>query len=292
VNVADTGPRRRRCGLSCACGQTLINLFVSRCCAGRSGARLSQLTPQALDMRILVLGATSAIAQAYAQRRARQGADFILAGRHEDRLTAIARDLVASGAKSVKRFVADLAAVGNVESAIQTLRESFGEVDEALIAYGALGDQVKSEQDLASAHAAIDTNFTSAALWILALLKDRSARPFTLIGIGSVAGDRGRASNFIYGAAKGALGILLEGLAQKYQGSPVRIILIKPGFVDTPMTAAYKKGALWAAPDTVAADIERAVEKGRRVVYTPWFWWPIMAIIRHLPWFVFKRLKI
>jgi short-subunit dehydrogenase len=243
-------------------------------------------------MRILILGATSAIAQAYARRRA-EGQEFILAGRHEDRLKAIGADLVACGAASAEPLVIDLAALDGIEAAATALNTRFGGLDEVLIAYGILGEQAKSETDLAAARAAIDTNFTSAALWTLALLKDRPAGPFTLIAIGSVAGDRGRASNFIYGAAKGALDRLLEGLTQKYDGTSVRIVRVKPGFVDTPMTAAIRKGGpLWATPDQVAADIERAVKKGRRVVYTPWFWWPIMTIISHLPWFVFRRLKI
>ncbi len=243
--------------------------------------------------KILILGATSAIAQAYARRRAAAGAAFVLAGRHDERLAAIAADLVACGAASAKPITVDLAAIDGIEACVKSLRERFGEPDEALIAYGALGEQAKSENDLGLARAMFDTNFTSAAIWCLALLKDRPATaPFTLVAIGSVAGDRGRASNFIYGSAKAALDRLLEGLAQKYAGTPVRIVTVKPGFVDTPMTAAFKKGALWATPDQVAADIERAVNKGHRVVYTPWFWWPIMLIIRHLPWFVFRRLKI
>ena len=244
-------------------------------------------------MKILILGATSAIAQAYARRRAVQGTAFVLAGRRGDRLTAVAADLMACGAASAEPFVVDLAALDGIEAAAVALRARFGAPDEVLIAYGTLGEQEKSEQDLALARAAIDTNFTSAALWTLALLKDRPAGPFTLVGIGSVAGDRGRASNFIYGAAKGALDRFLEGLAQKCDRTDVRIIRVKPGFVDTPMTAAIAKGGpLWATPDRVAADIERAVAKGRRVVYTPWFWWPIMTIISHLPWFVFKRVKV
>lgn len=244
--------------------------------------------------RILVLGATSAIAQAYARRRAAEGIGFVLAGRHEDRLAAIAADLVARGAASAEPLVIDLANIDGIEEAVRAAAARFGAPDEVVIAYGVLGEQAKSEQDLAAARLGLDTNFTSVALWVLALLKDRPpAAPFTIVAIGSVAGDRGRASNFIYGSAKAGLDRFLEGLAQKYDGSPVRVIRVKPGFVDTPMTAAIKKGGpLWATPDRVAADIHRAVVKGKRVVYTPWFWWPIMMIIRHLPWFVFKRLKV
>jgi len=244
-------------------------------------------------MNILVLGATSAIAQAYARRRAARGCGFVLAGRHPERLAAIAADLLACGAEKAEPFVIDLAAMDGIEEAVRTLRAR-GAPDEIVIAYGVLGEQRRAEVDVALARMLIDSNFTSAALWTLALLKDQPARrPLTLVGIGSVAGDRGRASNFIYGSAKAAFDRLLEGLAQKHAGTPVRIIRVKPGFVDTPMTAGIAKGGpLWATPDRVAADIERAVARGRRVVYTPWFWWPIMMIIRHLPWFVFRRLKI
>ena len=244
-------------------------------------------------MRILILGATSAIAQAYARRRA-LGCDFILAARHEDRLAAVAADLNASGASSAEIFVADLAAMDRIEEAANSLRTRFGAIGEVVVAYGVLGEQAAAEQDLAQARVLIDNNFTSAALWVLALLKGRSENaPITIVGIGSVAGDKGRASNFIYGSAKAGFDRFLEGLQHEYDGSTVRIVRVKPGFVDTPMTAGIEKGGpLWATPDHVAADIARAVEKGRRVVYTPWFWWAIMMIIRHLPWFAFRRLKI
>jgi len=245
-------------------------------------------------MKILILGATSAIAQAYARRRASQGCGFILAARRGDRLAAIAADLTASGAASAETFVADLAAIDRIEASAGDLRARFGLFEEIVIAYGMLGEQAAAEQDLGQARALIDNNFTSAALWILALLKTRPKNAsLTVVGIGSVAGDRGRARNFIYGSAKAAFDRFLEGLQHEYDGSAVRIIRVKPGYVDTPMTAGIEKGGpLWATPDRVAADIERAVAKGRRVVYTPWFWWIIMMIIRHLPWFVFRRLKI
>jgi len=245
--------------------------------------------------RILVLGATSAIAQAYARRRAAQGASFILAARREDRLAAIAADLKACGAASAEVLVADLAASGEITRHVEDLGARFGFPDEVVVAYGLLGEQAQAEADIALTRALLETNFTSAALWILALLKDRPAKQaMTIVGIGSVAGDRGRGSNFIYGSAKAGFDRFLEGLQQKYDGTDVRIVRVKPGFVDTPMTAAIenKSGPLWATPDRVAADIERAVAKGRRVIYTPWFWWVIMMIIRHLPWFVFRRLKI
>jgi len=244
--------------------------------------------------RILVLGATSAIAQAYARRRGAEGAAFVLAGRREERLASIAADLKACGAASAESFVIDLAAIDGIEAAARDLRAKFGEIDEVVIAYGILGEQSAAEQDLSLARALIDTNFTSAALWILALIKAKPANvTLTIVGIGSVAGDRGRGSNFIYGSSKAAFDRFLEGLQHKGDAA-LRVVRVKPGFVDTPMTAAIenKGGPLWAKPDQIADDIARAVAKGRRVVYTPWFWWVIMMIIRHLPWFVFRRLKI
>jgi short-subunit dehydrogenase len=246
------------------------------------------------DCRVLVLGATSAIAEAYARRRASEGAAFILVARNLQRLSAIAADLKVRGAAQVEVFQSDLAKIDRIETVAKMLADRFGEPDEALIAYGLLGQMPEAENSFALARELLETNFISAALWILALLRDRPpGRPFTLIAIGSVAGDRGRASNYIYGAGKGGLDRLLEGLAQKYEGTSVRIVTVKPGFVDTPMTAHIKKGGpLWATPEKIAADIARGVSRRRRVVYTPWFWRPIMLIIRHLPWFLYRRLKV
>jgi short-subunit dehydrogenase len=244
--------------------------------------------------RILILGATSAIAQAYARRRAAERTALVLVARRQDCLAAVAADLVARGAASAETAVLDLAAIDSIEASAEMLWSRFGEIEEVIIAYGILGNQSACEANLAMARDVLDTNFTSVALWILALLKRRpAAAPITIVAIGSVAGDRGRASNFVYGAAKGGLERLLEGLAQKYDGSAVHIVTVKPGFVDTPMTSGMRKGGpLWASSDQIAADIHRAVLRGRRVVYTPWFWWPIMTIIRHLPWFLFRRLKV
>jgi len=243
---------------------------------------------------IVVLGAASAIAQAYARRRAAAGNKFVLLARREDRLAAVAADLVARGAASAESVVMDLCDVDEIESTVKSVHTRFGQPREIVLAYGTLGEQGALERDLAAASNALDVNFTSAALWLLAFLKGRdAASPLTCAVIGSVAGDRGRRTNFIYGAAKGGLDIFVQGLAHAYADTPARFVMVKPGFVDTPMTAAFVKGGpLWSTPDRVAADMERAVRRGARVVYSPWFWWPIMAIIRRLPWFVFRRLKI
>jgi decaprenylphospho-beta-D-erythro-pentofuranosid-2-ulose 2-reductase len=243
---------------------------------------------------IVVLGAASAIAQAYARRRATGGDRFILLARREDRLAAVAADLIVRGAASAESVVMDLSATDEIERAVEMIHARFGPPREIVLAYGMLGEQAALERDLAAARLALDVNFTSAALWLLAFVKRRdTTSPLTCVVIGSVAGDRGRRTNFIYGAAKGGLDIFVQGLAHAYAGTPVRFVMVKPGFVDTPMTAAFiKAGPLWSKPERVAADMERAVRRGARVVYSPWFWWPIMAVIRRLPWFVFRRLKI
>lgn len=242
---------------------------------------------------VWILGGTSAIAQAYARLVAADGARVLLIGRNEEHLKANAADLNARGGSAAIE-VLDLVADIDRNAVIADLVARHGLPDEVLIAYGILGEQERALGDLAHARAIIEANFTSVALWVLAIVGRREAdRALTIVVIGSVAGDRGRGSNFIYGAAKGGLDRFLQGMQHAYAGTTLSIVRVKPGFVDTPMTAAIKKGGpLWAKPDQVARDIKRAVDRRAAVVYTPWFWRAIMLIIRALPPFVFNRLKI
>ena len=244
--------------------------------------------------RIWILGATSAIAHAYARSRAAQGATLRLLGRNEAHLAANAADLMARGARAVSIRCCDLAHLPDCDFMVADLMTTEGLPDEVLIAYGTLEQQGRALGNVAYARDLVDTNFTSVACWILAIIaRWDGSQPLTLVVIGSVAGDRGRARNFVYGSAKAGLDRFLEGLQQAYASTALRIVRVKPGFVDTPMTANINKGGpLWATPERVAADIERAADRGRAVVYTPWFWWPIMMIIRHLPRFIFHRLSI
>jgi short-subunit dehydrogenase len=242
---------------------------------------------------VWIFGGTSAIAQAYARRKAAQGAKILLIGLNADHLKANAADLAARGTTAAVE-VLDLAGQAGRNAAVGKLVEQHGFPDEVLVAYGILGDQQHALADPAHAAEIIDVNFTSVALWLLAICARRdAARPLTLAAIGSVAGDRGRGKNFIYGAAKGGLDRFLEGLAHANVGTLLHVLRIKPGFVDTPMTAAMKKGGpLWATPDRIAADIDTAVARRAAVVYTPWFWRWIMLVIRLLPRALFNRLKI
>lgn len=243
--------------------------------------------------RVIVLGATSAIAQATARRYAAEGGSLLLAGRDAQKLETIATDLRARGAAAATVETLDLARPVDAAAQLGAMAARIGGVDDVLLAYGVLGDQARAESDLDEARRLLAVNFTSAAEWCLAAanLLEAQGRG-TLLVIGSVAGDRGRQSNFVYGAAKGGLGVLVQGIAHRLalRGNGARAVLIKPGFVDTPMTGHLAKGGpLWASPDAVAGVIHRAAYDGGPVVYAPWFWRFILLIIRLVPASIFHK---
>lgn len=243
--------------------------------------------------RIVILGAASAIAEATARLWATQGARFVLVARDGTRLDEIAADLKTRGAAQVNTTTIDCS-TANAARELATMVETLGGLDIMLLAYGSLGDQKRLEADPEAARDLIQTNFSSAVAWCLAAsaVLERQ-RCGVLLVIGSVAGDRGRRSNFIYGACKGGLARLVEGIAHRLAPIGARAVIVKPGFVDTPMTAAFeKKGLLWAKPEAVAQVIVKAAEGGGPVVYAPPFWRWIMLVIRHFPVPIFNRLNI
>jgi decaprenylphospho-beta-D-erythro-pentofuranosid-2-ulose 2-reductase len=243
---------------------------------------------------VLVLGGTSAIATAYCRRLAPSGARFALVGRNASHLEAVARDLKARGAAEAVAIVSDLADASDSRERFAAFVEGVGMPDEVLVAYGVLGRQEEAEHDPAELQRIIDVNFTSAAIWLQTAAGHLGRdTPRHLIAIGSVAGDRGRQSNYVYGSAKAGLDVFTDGLAHRLNGTNLHVLTVKPGFVDTPMTAHIdQSGPLWAKPERIAADIERAVRRRRRVLYTPWFWSPIMAAVRATPRFIFYRTKL
>lgn len=243
--------------------------------------------------RVVILGATSAIAEASARIWARRGARLALVGRDKERLAAIAADLIAQGAAEAMVFALDCARA-NANDELTVIVGALGGLDVLLLAYGTLVDQKRLEADPDATGKLIQTNFTSAVAWCLAasavLERQRSG---VLLVIGSVAGDRGRRSNFIYGACKGGMARLVEGIAHKLAPVGARAVIVKPGLVDTPMTARFeKKGRLWAKPEAVAQIIVRAAEGAGGVVYAPAFWRWLMLIIRHLPSLAFDRMNL
>jgi NAD(P)-dependent dehydrogenase (short-subunit alcohol dehydrogenase family) len=243
--------------------------------------------------RIVILGAASAIAEAAARIWAAEQARFVLVGRDAARLDAIAADLKARDAQDALAWPLDCASA-DAATELGKMVETLGGLDILLLAYGDLGDQAELERSPTAVAKLIQTNFTSAVGWCLAatavLEKQRKG---ALLVIGSVAGDRGRRSNFVYGATKGGLARLVEGIAHKLAPLGARAVLIKPGFVDTPMTASFtKKGLLWSKPEQIAPLIAAAAKSGGPVVYAPHSWRLIMLIIRHLPTFIFNKLNI
>jgi decaprenylphospho-beta-D-erythro-pentofuranosid-2-ulose 2-reductase len=243
--------------------------------------------------RILIVGATSAIAEATARRFASRGDALFLAGRSAARLQAIAEDLLVRGAKQAQPFVFDARAFDRVAELLQAATAALGGLDAALIAHGTLSDQNACQRSVQQLRDEFDINALSVMALCTDLANQFEAQGHGVIAvISSVAGDRGRQSNYVYGSAKAAVTAFTSGLRQRLYPKGVRVVTIKPGFVSTPMTAAFKKGALWATAASVAADIERAMDRGNAVIYTPWFWRPIMWIIRSVPETAFRRLRL
>jgi short-subunit dehydrogenase len=243
--------------------------------------------------KILIIGATSAIAEATARIYAERGDRLHLVARDEGKLEAIAADLRVRGAAQVSHTRLDVSDYPRHEAVID---ESWGVLegcDLVLIAHGTLPNQAESEADWGQTMEALHINGLSV-ISLLTLLANRfeAQGSGTIAVIGSVAADRIRRSNFTYGTAKLAVTGFLEGLRLRLAPAGIKVLTIKPGFVDTPMTADFPKGALWAKPADVAKGIVSAVEKGRDSIYLPWFWWGIMFIIRWLPGPIFRRLKI
>ena len=243
--------------------------------------------------KILIVGATSAIAAATARRWAEQGCALYLLGRDAERLDAAVADLQQRGAGAAHRAVLDANAVDEHVASIDEAFRVLDGLDVALIAYGTLPDQAACNIDFAVAQQQFHTNAISVMSLLTELANRLAAQGSgTLAVIGSVAGDRGRQSNYVYGAAKGAVAIFLQGLRQRLAKSGVHVLTIKPGFVDTPMTAQFKKGPLWAQPDAIAADIIAAVDRRKDVLYTPWFWRFMMLAIKMIPERFFKKISL
>jgi short-subunit dehydrogenase len=175
----------------------------------------------------------------------------------------------------------------------ECLKRAGGALAGVVLCHGYMTEQQTAQQDFAEARRMIDTNYTSAVS-VLNLCANyfEQRRSGFICALSSVAGDRGRQSNYIYGSTKAALDAYLEGMRVRLAKAGVQVLTVKPGFVDTRMTWGLKGMFLVASPDKVARDVWRAIRKRRDVIYTPWFWGGIMAIIRRIPRFIFKRMKM
>lgn len=242
---------------------------------------------------LLILGATSAMAQATARRYAPTGGRLFLAARDPDKLESVARDMKSRGAAEVTSRVFDATNADDHTRVVNEAKETLGNIDIALIAFGTLPEQENCESEAQQARDALDVNFVSAVslLTPLANLMEKQGHGSIAV-ISSVAGDRGRRSNYVYGSAKAGLSAFCEGLQIRLAASGVKLLVVKPGLVTTPMTAHLDKSPLWAEPARVGKDIERAIARGRRTIYTPWFWRCIMWIIKSIPPAIFAKLPL
>jgi len=239
--------------------------------------------------RVVIFGATSAIAVEVARAYAARGARLFLVARHAERLAALVAELGPACAGSAAADLTDFERAGEL---VDRARVALGELDVAVIAQGYLGDQLASERELVEARRIFATNLMSVIALAIPLanyFETRGAGHLAVLG--SVAGERGRPRNYTYGAAKGALTVYLQGVRARLAGRGVGVHLIKLGPVDTPMTVAHRKHVLFARPPGVANAIVRAIDAGRGEAYVPWFWQVIMAVVRAVPDALFRRIR-
>ena len=240
---------------------------------------------------ILILGATSDIAQAIARKFASENYALQLAARDPFRLENLASDLRIRFEVDVQTLAFDATDFKAHESFYQALSPSPSVV---ITVFGYLGDQEKGQQDWEEAAKIIHTNYTGAVSILNVVANDFAHKKAgVIVGVSSVAGDRGRGSNYLYGSAKAGFSEYLSGLRNRMAGVGVSVITVKPGFVATSMTEDLDLPSLLTAqPSAVASDVFRAIKHKKDVIYTRWFWKWIMLIIKIIPEKIFKRLKL
>ena len=242
---------------------------------------------------VLILGATSAIASALAKEFAAHKFNLTLGGRDQEELGALACDLSLRYGVQTGILPFDALDTQTHAPSLQSFLSEAGDALEgAVVCIGYLGDQAKGQSDWKEARRILKTNLTGcvSALNILANHFE-SRRAGFICALSSVAGDRGRQSNYLYGAAKAGLSAYLQGLRNRLFHAHVKVITVKPGFVDTNMTYGRPGLFLVASPESVAKGIFRAIAQGKDVVYLPWFWRAIMLIVWSIPEAIFKRLR-
>jgi short-subunit dehydrogenase len=243
--------------------------------------------------KILIIGAASAIAEATARIWAQSGDHLFLVARNQDKLESIAADLRVRGCPKVETYTMDANDFNIHTRMLDAAEQALDGLDTVLIAHGSLSDQVSCQQSVEKTLLENNTNALSAIALLTHIANRFELRKDgVILVISSVAGDRGRQSNYIYGSSKAMLTTFCSGLRQRLYKSGVSVVTIKPGFVDTPMTTEFKKGALWATPEKIAKYIVDAANKQKNIVYAPFFWQFIMLIIQHIPEAIFKRLKL
>ncbi|MCY1127014.1 SDR family NAD(P)-dependent oxidoreductase [Frigidibacter sp. RF13] len=240
----------------------------------------------------IILGATSSMARAFARKQAAEGAAVLLAGRDMDDLNLLAEDCRLRGARLAEALAFDARHPDGFEALIARMDAEEGVLNAAVFV-GSMPPQADIDADPALIDGTVTDSFTGPARFLQLLAPKMEARGGgTVVGVGSVAGDRGRLGNYVYGAAKAGFHTYLSGLRNRLTRAGGHVVTVKPGFVDTSMTWGLPGMFLVASPEKVADDIARAVRKRRNVIYTPFFWRFIMLIIIHVPEMIFKKMKI
>ena len=243
--------------------------------------------------KILIIGATSLIAEHCARIWASRGSSFFLTGRDTLKLNIIANDLKIRGAKQVFTYCINFNDIDEHLSMINTADSELDGLDLVLVAYGTLSNQELCEKDVNMTISEINTN----AISIISLLthianRFESAKAGKIAIISSVSGEKGRASNYVYGCAKAMVTTFASGLRQRLHKANVSVLTLKPGYVDTPMTAHKKKGLLWAKPAKAASIIVRAIDANKDEIYVPRFWWLILTVIKLIPNRLYKNIRL
>lgn len=243
--------------------------------------------------KVVLIGSNSAIVTEIARLYAVKGASLGLAARDSVKATALAEDLKVRGAQSVTVFPFDAERPSEHQSLCDHIVAAMEDVDTVVVGHGSLPDQSLCQSSFEATERELKVNFLSPvaiATYFGNYFEQRGKGSLAVIT--SVAGDRGRQSNYVYGAAKGGLSLFLQGLRNRLAAKNITVLTVKPGFVDTPMTAHLPKGPLFASPEKIARDVFSGLRRKRNILYTPIFWLPIMTIIRLIPEAIFKKLKL
>lgn len=244
-------------------------------------------------MSVLILGATSPIARAISYEYAKRGQPVALAARDGEEVARYAADIAIRHRIQCRGYAFDARDYDSHARTVAQAAEELGPIDVGVIAFGDLGDRQRSLDDPAAARVVLETNFVGAASVAEALATHMSPRRSgVIVGVSSVAGDRGRYSNYFYGSSKGAFSLYLQGLRARLYHEGVHVLTVKPGLIDTPMTWGLRGRIPIATPESLARAIARGVDRRRDVIYHPWFWRWVMTLIKGIPESRWKRIKI
>lgn len=243
--------------------------------------------------KAMIVGATSGIAEAVIHEMAKNNYMITLVGRNSEKLQTLANHFKVIYQREFYYYVLDMNDMEKYQNCITEVTNKMQGLDVVFMAHGTLSDQKKCEHSVELTLQEFKTNLLSMIAFLTLVANYFEQQKSGVIAvISSCAGDRGRQSNYVYGAAKAGLSFFLQGLRNRLYKSNVHVLTIKPGFIDTPMTVNFKKGLLWVKPDCIATQIVKAIENKKDIIYTPRFWWGIMLIIKSIPEKLFKRLSL